>query len=46
MRVIDVQGLGWDAAIVNIEGETVLLIDPALDVDERIKVMNEVMAEA
>lgn len=44
MRVIDVPGLGWEAAVVDIEGETLLLMDVALSVDERIGVMNEVMA--
>jgi hypothetical protein len=43
MRVIDVEGLGWDAAVVTIDGERVRLIGPALDVDTHIEMLNEAM---
>lgn len=43
MRTIDVQDLGWDAALVTIAGERVLLIDAALSWGERMCVMNEAM---
>jgi hypothetical protein len=45
VRPLDVQGLGWDAAVVDIEGETLLLIDADLCVDDRIKVLNRALAE-
>jgi hypothetical protein len=44
MRVIEVTGLGWDAALVSIEGECLLLIDSQLGWDKRMDVMNEAMA--
>jgi hypothetical protein len=44
MRTIDVQGLGWDAALVTIEGECLLLIDSQLAWDRRMDVMTELMA--
>lgn len=44
MRVIDVPGLGWDGAIVDVEGERVLLLDASLSWDERMDVMSDVMA--
>lgn len=43
MRTIEVQGLGWDAALVTIAGERVLLIDLDLSWDKRMDVMNEAM---
>lgn len=47
VRTIDVPGLGWDAAVVTIEGgEKLLLIDAALSWDERMDVMSDVMAAA
>lgn len=44
MRVLEVLGLGWDGVVVDIEGETVLLLDPALPWAERIDLMSSVMA--
>lgn len=46
MRTIDVNGLGWDAAIIDIEGEQVLLLDAALETDDRIAVLSRAMANA
>lgn len=43
LRTIEVQGLGWDAALVKIAGESVLLIDAALSWDKRMDVMTEAM---
>lgn len=45
MRVLEVEGLGYEAAIVRIAGETLLLMDVVLDCDERIDVMNRAMAQ-
>lgn len=47
MRVIDAEGLGYDAVVVTINGdEKLLLIEPALDVDTRIEMLNEAMGGA
>jgi hypothetical protein len=44
MRVIDVEGLGYDAVVVTINGdERLLLIESTLDVDTRIEMMTEAM---
>ena len=44
IRVLDVENLGWSAALVEIEGETVLLLDVTLTCDERMDLMLEAMA--
>lgn len=43
MRTIEVQDLGWDAALVTIADERVLLIDAALSWDKRMDVMSEAL---
>ena len=43
MRTLDVTGLGWDAVIVDVEGEAIVLIEADLDVDQRIDVLSRVM---
>lgn len=43
MRVIDVEGLGWGAAKVTIDGEAILLVEKSLDVDERIELLTYAM---
>lgn len=45
MRTIDVAGLGWDGAIVDIEGQKILLLDARLTWDERMDIMTEAMAD-
>lgn len=44
IRVLEVENLGWGAALVEIEGESVLLLDVLLDCDQRIEIMNDAMA--
>jgi len=44
IRVLDVKDLGWDFAMCEIEGETVLLVDTETSHDERMKVMADAMA--
>lgn len=39
MRVIEVEGLGYEAAIVTIKREPILMIDAGLGHDERVGVM-------
>lgn len=46
MRTIEVAGLGWDGAIVDIEGQQILLLDASLSWDQRMDVMTEAMADA
>ena len=46
MRTLDVAGLGWDAALVTIQGEQLLLIDAQLPWDKRMDVMTEAMVDA
>lgn len=46
MRTIEVAGLGWDGAIVDIEGQQILLLDANLSWDQRMDVMTEAMADA
>lgn len=46
MRVLDVEKLGYPAAVVTIDGERMLLLDTALGCDERIDVLSRVMAPA
>lgn len=43
MRTIEVPSLGWDAALVRIDGQPVLLIDHDLSWDKRMDVMTEAM---
>ena len=45
IRFLSVAGLGYEAAIIDIEGETLLLVDAALDSEERIEVMTRAMAQ-
>lgn len=45
MRVLDVDQLGWEAAIVTIEGETLLMLDSALSVDDRIEALTQALDE-
>jgi hypothetical protein len=40
MRVLDVPELGWPAALVKIDGECLLLLDPALEWEDRIDVLS------
>lgn len=44
VRVIDVEDLGWDSALVEIEGESVLLLDVLLTDEQRREVLLDVMA--
>lgn len=43
MRTIDVPDLGWNGALVSIEGETLLLMDAGLSWDQRMDVMGDAM---
>lgn len=43
MRTIDVPELGWNGAIVSIDGEAVLLLDAGLSWDQRMDVMGDAM---
>ena len=45
MRTIDVEGLGWEAIVVEIENETLLLIDAGLSDVDRVAVLNRALAE-
>ena len=45
MKILEVEGLGWPAALVEIENEPVLLINSTLDQDERVEVMLDAMNE-
>lgn len=40
MRVLDVKGLGWGAAVVTIDDERILLVEQSLSIDERIEVLS------
>lgn len=46
IRVIDVAELGWDAALVRIEGQRVLLLDSSLNLDDRMDVLTSVLENA
>lgn len=46
MRVIDVPALGWEALIVHVDGERVLLLDEGVDIDTRIELLQAAMTEA
>ena len=43
MRVVDAENLGWDAALVEIEGETVLFLDAGLDHEQRMEVLTDTL---
>lgn len=45
MRVFDIEGLGYDAAVVTIRGEMILMMDVALPHDERVGYMLGAMAD-
>lgn len=45
MKILEVEGFGWPAALVEIENEPVLLIISTLDQDERVEPMLDAMNE-
>jgi hypothetical protein len=45
MRVFDIENLGYSAAIVTICGERILLMDVAMNQDERVSAMLDAMAD-
>lgn len=45
MRVLDVTGLGCEAAIVTVRQERVLLMDGTLTQDDRVTVMLDAMTD-
>lgn len=44
IRVLEVENLGWEAALCEIEGESVLFLDVGLSADQRIEIMTDAMA--
>lgn len=45
IRIVEsVSGLGWEAALCEIEGESVLFLDADLTLDQRIEIMTDAMA--
>ena len=44
IRVVEVENLGWEAALCEIEGESVLFLDVMLTDDQRIEIMTDAMA--
>lgn len=44
IRVVEVENLGWECALCEIEGETVLFLDVHLSQDERVDIMTDVMS--
>lgn len=44
IRVVEVEGLGWEAALCDIEGESVLFLDVGLTADQRIEILTDAMA--
>jgi len=45
IRVVEANRLGWEAALVRIGDETVLLVDDALDSDQLMGVMTRAMRQ-
>ena len=39
MRVIDIENLGYSSAIITLGSETLLLLDVALNQDDRVDIM-------
>lgn len=44
MRVIDVNGLGWGAVAIDIEGDEILLVEASLTADERLDALSHALS--
>lgn len=45
MKILEVEGLGWPAQLLEIDDEPVLLMNSTLDQDERVEVMLDAMKD-